>query len=389
MQTLQAGSFLNLENTGAVEALIFTARLLAEHSGTVIKENLNAAGLENLGNNLWQKAEYVTRETERRRLQQIFVENFVERFRELKPDLSGLPIDSISALLHKPPDAEAGIANEKTLPPESNISPVQQTSAAETGQDEFLGIVKPSERFGEITLATAAPAAAPEAIEQPAGQPERAAVSEPVPTRNEAIIPETDISENDLTVKREKPAAEIMETAAPPLTAQTNEAAPEPAETPVKIGTPVKSAAQDPVKAEEEPFEFGRCTVSLNLVLLPSVSGETNRQTIIGAASHNLPPEIELLEINEGEDLDQIAALVKNKLHRFIQTLPVKYMESLRAKQAKQVKTNQPAPPPSLNQQRVEEKLSGSQTASTADGRPVNQTAPATTATGSLQQNLF
>src|SRR5215213_6260871 len=32
------------------------------------------------------KAEYVMRETERRRLHQIFIENFSERFRELKPE---------------------------------------------------------------------------------------------------------------------------------------------------------------------------------------------------------------------------------------------------------------------------------------------------------------
>jgi valyl-tRNA synthetase len=71
MQTLQAGSFLNLENDQGVEALKFTARRLAEHSEGVVAENLNAAALENLANNLWEKAEYVARETERRRLKQI------------------------------------------------------------------------------------------------------------------------------------------------------------------------------------------------------------------------------------------------------------------------------------------------------------------------------
>src|SRR5437868_255485 len=90
MQTLQAGSFLNLDSDEKVEALKFSARLLAEHSGKVVKENLNQQSLESLANNLWQKAEYVTREAERRRLQQIFVENFTERFRELQPDFDAL-----------------------------------------------------------------------------------------------------------------------------------------------------------------------------------------------------------------------------------------------------------------------------------------------------------
>jgi len=64
MQTLTAGSFLNLENAGAVEALKFTARRLAEHTANVVAENLNAMSLENLANNLWERAEYITRETE-------------------------------------------------------------------------------------------------------------------------------------------------------------------------------------------------------------------------------------------------------------------------------------------------------------------------------------
>jgi hypothetical protein len=86
MQTLTVGSFLNLENDSTVESLKHTARRLAEHTGTVVGENLNHAAHENLANSLWQKAEYVVRATERRRLHQIFVENFSERFRELKPE---------------------------------------------------------------------------------------------------------------------------------------------------------------------------------------------------------------------------------------------------------------------------------------------------------------
>ncbi len=56
MQTLTAGSFLNLENDEKVEALKFTARRLAEYSGNVVTESLNAEALENLANSLWEKA---------------------------------------------------------------------------------------------------------------------------------------------------------------------------------------------------------------------------------------------------------------------------------------------------------------------------------------------
>lgn len=67
---------------------------------------------------------------------------------------------------------------------------------------------------------------------------------------------------------------------------------------------------------------------------------------IVSAASHNLPPEIEFLEIGEGEDLTEIVALVSGKLARFKQTLPAKYIEQLRASKTKTTKkpaTTKPA----------------------------------------------
>jgi hypothetical protein len=71
IQTLTADSFVNFENDASVEALKLTARRLAEHTATIATaENLQPASLENLANNLWDKAEYVTRETERRRLRE-------------------------------------------------------------------------------------------------------------------------------------------------------------------------------------------------------------------------------------------------------------------------------------------------------------------------------
>ncbi len=59
-----------------------------------------------------------------------------------------------------------------------------------------------------------------------------------------------------------------------------------------------------------------------------------------------MPPEIEFLEIGEGENLTEIVALVSGKLARFKQTLPAKYIEQLRAsktKTAKKQTTTKPA----------------------------------------------
>jgi hypothetical protein len=91
-----------------------------------------------------------------------------------------------------------------------------------------------------------------------------------------------------------------------------------------------------------EPFEFEKCTINLNLTLLPAEIGKNARRVIVGATSHNLPPEIDFLEIADGGDLTQIAALVSEKLARFKQTLPVKYIEQLRTSKAKSAKKAAP-----------------------------------------------
>ena len=344
MQTLQAGSFLNLDSDEKVEALKFTARLLAEHSGNVVKENLNQQSLESLANNLWQKAEYVSRESERGRLQQIFVENFTERFRELKPDFDILTAEIAKSFYQETAPEKVEVKSEQIFQPEYP-SPTQQSLAVEANKDEFLGLVKPDETFGEPVIGEREVAtAAPEEITGSVVQSETVTKTEALKTDNESGAAETSINENI--------NADNSQT-----TVQNN---PRPINQ-VKSGTPSLAA--------NEPFEFGKCTVSLNLVLLPCLGNGTSRKAIISAASHHLPPEIEYLEINEGGDLEQIAALVKDKLSRFCQTLPIKYIEQLRASKNKTTKTNQtaksalPTSPPTANSQKTEEKTSGEQKA--------------------------
>ena len=94
MQTLTAGSFLNLENAENVEALKFTAQRSPRYD-CCRRRKLTTSALENLANDLWQKAQYVARETERRKLREIFARNFAERFRELKPEVPSAEIKTV------------------------------------------------------------------------------------------------------------------------------------------------------------------------------------------------------------------------------------------------------------------------------------------------------
>lgn len=326
MQTLQAGSFLTLENDGSLEALKVTARLLAEHTEKVVKENLNAASLENLANNLWQKAEYVTRETQRRRLQQIFVENFTERFLELKPDFDTLTLAIADSFNRENTPEKVEDKSEQIIIRE-NTSPAKQTSKVEVQKDEFLGLVKNDEILSE-PAAEEREAAITEEIKQTT---EDETKTETAKTENEIGTAETSIPESRQVSEeteniKEKSNADKVQT-----TAQTN----------LRTENLVKSETSS--LGAKEPFEFGKCTISLNLTLLPCFSNEASRKVIISAVSHALTPEIEYIEIEMGEDLEQIATLVKDKLARFRGTLPVKYIEQLRASKTKTTKTSQTA----------------------------------------------
>lgn len=322
MQTLTAGSFLNLENASTVEALKFTARRLAEMTTAVVAENWQPAALNNLANDLWQKAEYVARETERRRLQEIFVENFCERFRELKPEVSAAAIPSFEtqpevSLAKNIDSVEQSSATIESVSTPDSLA-VESTTEVEGKKDEFLGFVKTDEPFVD-TPDTETDAATITAMRSATENTEQETVK--TAPGDESVAGEKVSTENPSETKPQS-------TAEPVADAKNN---PPPATSAVKTGATAPKSAD----ALEEPFEFGKCTVNLNLTLLPAFGDGRRRRAIISAASHNLPPEIEFLEISEAENLTEIADLMRGKLERFRQTLPAKYIEQLRQSKTK------------------------------------------------------
>lgn len=376
MQTLQAGSFLTLENAETVENLKFTARLLAEHTEKMVKENLQPAPLENLANNLWQKAEYVTRETERRRLQQIFVENFTERFRELKLDFDALNARIIDSFNQANAPEKVEVESEPVTT-QANVSPEEQSSKAQSQKDEFLGLVNPGEPETQLTVEeTETATAAPQESTESAAPSEAVKQENECVTTVEATVPESHISQKAESAAVNNSADKIRSTAQNDSRASNQ----------VKTGTQSLDA--------KEPFEFGKCTVNLNLVLLPCSGNEASRKVIVSCASHTLPPEIEYLEIEMSENLEMIAGVVKDKLSRFRGTLPVKYIEQLRASKPGATKTNREAKQvttaePAEKSRRVEEKTSGEQNAQSiasfqSEAKDSEQTAERTAETASI-----
>lgn len=362
MRTLTAGSFLNLENNETVEALKNTARRLAEHTGTVVEENLNSAALENLADSLWQKAEYVTRETERRRLRQIFNENFRERFRELKPeaaearnsDVEVSPADSTFKIADSDGESNASAIVERETSEttaatgaevSSTVSPKNSATVAEGKKDEFLGFVASGESFGDDQTAETEAEALTALEESP--QTIAQAEDEPAVETSQTEVRTADVE----TVDSANQVADVGNSKQPETAENSNDAKTE--TTTVAAATPIaasKPAAATPTTNEatasagkngagaQEPFEFEKCTINLNLTLLPMESGSNKRKVIVGAMSHNLPPEIDFLEVADGADLTQLADLLREKLARFKQTLPVKYIEQLRSAKNKSAK---------------------------------------------------
>ncbi len=353
MQTLTAGSFLNLENASTVEALKFTARRLAEHTANVVKENLQPAPLENLARQLWEKAEYVARETERRRLHQIFVENFSERFRELKPETveaqkSELTVSPVEATIknaesdeqsHAPltnesGDAESAAASENVS---LSVSPEESAAVVEGKRDEFLGFVESGEPFGDAqaTDANVMTVTAPTIAQ---ADDKLAAESSKPNNQSSVEIPNPANQPADTADESASPTPENLVAAKTEATVSASAESKPAATTTAATTSAGKNGVSAVVADGREPFEFEKCTINLNLTLLPAEPGKNARKVIVGATSHNLPPEIDFLEITEGGDLTQIAELVRAKLARFRQTLPVKYIEQLRASKAKSAK---------------------------------------------------
>lgn len=391
MQTLTPGSFLKLENQESVEALKFTARRLAEHTASVVAENLPLAALANLAGNLWEKAEYVARETEQRRLREIFAENFTERFRELKPEIS-LADAVISEVLSAAATTEKSIsvATPATAPEigangESETMTVENVSLAEAQpetdatevegkRDEFLGFVKTDEPFAATPAADAEAtmATAPVEAEQETARTADTIFSETSKTENESAATEEQTnSESEQAAAEQKVSAESESAEKSPPAATTAKV---PAGNEAQVGSANKTSA---LKTEtKEPFEFGKSTISLNLVLLPSsADGGNGRKAIISFRSHNQPPEIEFLEIKDGEDLNEIAELVRGKLAAFKNGLPAKYIEQLRQsktnrakKAAPTVRTPLAVPTKTAANQSNAEKTSSAQTAQSSSG---------------------
>jgi len=272
MQILTSGSFINLDNQEKVEQLVFTAKEIA---GAAVSTDGFTSDEENnkkLALEIWQGAEYMTREHERARIQNLFVNNFIERLREIAPAPEEIPA------------VETNVAKDEFLG--------FVTAAAETDKEN-----QEIAESGDIPTENAE-ATNPAEVVPPNGETAPSLQTEILET--ETIKPaETAMAATIAAAEIETTEPEIVEPAAPTQKAEN------------KIAE-VSQTAQDEKSApgaaitlsDKEPYRWDDCTVTATIQLLPVETGV--RRAVLSVRTHEFAPQFSVVELSKAATPENI-----------------------------------------------------------------------------------
>jgi hypothetical protein len=282
MEILSAGAFINLENQEKIEQLKFTAAELA--NAALATEGF--AGDEESGRRLalefWQGLEYMCRETEELAIKNIFTNHFLDRLRELRPIHP-------TAAIELPPDSEQIV----TQPIVDDIKPA----------DEFLGVVETTD-------------------------------NEMIQTEDDETSMNTkdfSILENDSSQEREvrtteNNSIESVESQSSPAEDKPEKVAPT-QEKSVEAKTTVSNLALP----EKEPYQWGKCTVTATIQLLPAGDDDTtSRKAVLSVRTHDFAPQISLVELAGNNLIAELAPKFEKVLAKYQSDLPAKVMDKLK-----------------------------------------------------------
>lgn len=343
MEILSAGAFINLENQEKIEQLKFTAFELANAA----METEGFAGDEESGRRLalefWQGLEYMCRETEEAAIKNIFLNHFLDRLRELRPIQP-------TATINLPPDSEQIV----TQPIDDDIKPV----------DEFLGVVETTE-------------------------------NEMIQTEDDGTSMNTkdfSVLENDSSQEREvrtteNDSSESVESQSSPAEEQPEKVAPA-QEKSVEANRAVSNLALP----EKEPYQWGKCTVTATIQLLPeSDDGAPSRKAVLSVRTHDFAPQITLVELAGNNLTAELAPELEKVLAKYRSDLPAKVMDKLKKEKtaAKKSAPKTASEVKTVSQETAKPKESGtSQTAPPAANQTDTPSIPLTAQTGQ-QGSLF
>mgnify|MGYP000477538039 CR=1 FL=1 len=315
MEILSSGSFVNLENREKIEQLIYTAREIAgaavETDGFVNEtENNRRLALE-----IWQGAEYMTRDREEAQVRNIFVNNFLDRLREI-----------------------GGAAKLPEIVSENAVgeveTPVAASEVEQQPQDEFLGLVAAGEIEENSARETfdSVDAQASE-VTAPAVQESLAAEIEVVNDEAKAVEP---AQESQTTVEV---ATESVETAEPKSedVSKTNETS-EIASSGGKPTANDSTRAKIPgaiVLSEKEPYRWEKCTVTATIQLLPmaedsDTSTAAKRKAVLSVRTHDFAPQFSVVELGGANVLGELLPALEQSFERYKTDLPLKVMDKMK-----------------------------------------------------------
>ena len=266
MQILTSGSFINLENGEKIEQLIFTAKAIADSA--VQTEGLASSEENNkrLALKIWQGAEYMTREHEQARIQNLFINNFLERLREIAP----ASVQAANALPENSP-VESNAPRDEFLGFVTNAAEneIQEIASKDDAVAENTEATNPVEIFPPSDETAMAESIQDEKPESGTAKSFESLTGETVETRTiepesgKAIEPkqktEVSIAEVSQTIKAEKSA----------------------------IGTITLP--------EKEPYCWDDCTITATIQLLPVEAGI--RRAVLSVRTHDFAPQISVVEL--------------------------------------------------------------------------------------------
>ena len=333
MEILNSGSFIPLDNRERIEQLIFTARTLAEEVSR--NDGFQSSGQSNqqIGLELWNGAQYMTRSHEEVTVRNIFLSKFLERLREIQRESPKLP--SITNASPMPP-AKTSSTSDTSIPPATQID--VESNEPPAHQDEFLGVVD-SEDPAEMR-----PSYANECI--PECEDEIASILSSAGTSNNGVDA---IGEQSIELSYRAPIEEQVEVGESVAEADFETRADDGEidvdsvdddEKPIQPSEASSGAhgeaepitGEQSVKpvilSEQEPYNFDSCTVIAVIQLLPEADGV--RDCVLSVRSHNFAPQILFSSITDESGRSDLSAQLSDALDQYRNALPGLAAEKLK-----------------------------------------------------------
>lgn len=310
MQILTSGSFVNLDNQEKIDALVYTAKAIADSAVQTDGFQSDEENNKRLALEIWQGADYMTREHERARMQNIFVGNFLDRLSEIAP---------AAAATNEPSETSETAATE--------ISP----SETDESKDEFLGFVTTENEGLEVGDADqiSPNAEASESDENLSSDVETAdefqeELAEPETTQSAEILTAETSVESAIagSPESETDQSEIVESVEPKR--ETENKIPDASQT-EKSEKPAIAAISLP---EKEPYRWDDCTVTAMVQLLPTDGGK--RRAVVSVRTHDFAPQISVIEFEGAATPDKLAPMLSAAFERYKTDLPVKVMDKMK-----------------------------------------------------------